>query len=101
VNWSNKRVSVTGAGGFIGSHLCEKLVQLGAEVTALVRYNSRDFHGFLEDSSNDIKNKIKIILGDIRDESVFRLFLKETEVVFHLAAILGIPYFLIPMTYLK
>ncbi|UCG30875.1 MAG: SDR family NAD(P)-dependent oxidoreductase [candidate division WOR-3 bacterium] len=92
MNWKNKRVFITGAGGFIGSHLCEKLVQIGAEVTALVRYNSKGSHGFLEDTGEDIKKNIKIVFGDIRDESTFRLHLKEQNMVFHLAAVPGIPY---------
>jgi len=92
MKWKNKKVFVTGAGGFIGSHLCEKLVQLGANVTALVKYNSRGFHGFLEESPADVRNAIRIVLGDIRDESTFRLYLKDIEIVFHLAANPGIPY---------
>ena len=89
---TNKKVLVTGAGGFIGSHLCEQLVQLGAEVTALIRYNSRSSYGFIEDLPWDIRNKIKIVMGDIRDENVFRVNLKDQDIVFHLAAIPGIPY---------
>ena len=97
MNWSKKKVAVTGAAGFIGSHLSERLVELGAEVTALVRYNSRGSYGFLEDLSKETKDTIKVILGDIRDENIFRVLLKDAEVVFHLAAIPGIPYsFLCP-----
>ena len=88
----DKRIFVTGAGGFIGSHLCEKLVEKGADVTALVRYNSRGHHGFLEDAAGDIKKNIKVALGDIRDENTFRLHLKDKDIVFHLAAVPGIPY---------
>ena len=91
-NFKNKKILVTGAGGFIGSHLCERLVNLGAEVTALVRYNSRGSHGFLEDSPTDIREKIHVVLGDIRDENTFRVHMKEQEIVYHLAAIPGIPY---------
>jgi nucleoside-diphosphate-sugar epimerase len=92
MNIKNMKVLVTGAGGFIGSHLCEKLVRIGAEVTALVRYNSKGSYGFLEDSPLEVKNKIKIVLGDIRDENIFRIHLKGKDVVFHLAAVPGIPY---------
>jgi nucleoside-diphosphate-sugar epimerase len=88
----NKKVLVTGAGGFIGSHLCEDLVKQGAEVTALVRYNSKGSHGFLEDSPGEIKDKIKVVFGDIRDENTFRLHLKDIDIVYHLAAVPGIPY---------
>jgi dTDP-glucose 4,6-dehydratase len=94
--WANKKVFVTGAGGFIGSHLCEKLVDLGADVTALVRYNSRGSYGFLEETVI-LKDKARIVMGDIRDETTFRTYLKNIDVVFHLAAIPGIPYsFLFP-----
>ena len=92
MNWNKKKVVVTGAAGFIGSHLSERLVELGAEVTALVRYNSRGSYGFLEDFSQETKDKIKVVLGDIMDRSTFRVLLKDAEVVFHLAAIPGIPY---------
>jgi NAD dependent epimerase/dehydratase len=92
MNWNKKRAFVTGAGGFIGSHLCEKLVELGADVTALVRYNSKGSYGFLEDFTENIRKNIKVVSGDIRDESTFRIHLKNQDVVFHLAAIPGIPY---------
>jgi nucleoside-diphosphate-sugar epimerase len=92
MNWKRTRAFVTGAGGFIGSHLCEKLVQIGADVTALVRYNSRGSHGFLDDFPPGLKKGINVILGDIRDESTFRLHLRDKDIVFHLAAIPGIPY---------
>ncbi|UCF70159.1 MAG: GDP-mannose 4,6-dehydratase [candidate division WOR-3 bacterium] len=92
MNWKAKKVFVTGAGGFIGSHLCEKLVVMGADVTALVRYNSKGSYGFLDDAAVDIRSNIRIVLGDIRDESTFRLCLKDREIVFHLAAVPGIPY---------
>ena len=93
----NKKILVTGAGGFIGSFLCERLVQLGADVTALIRYNSKGSHGFIELSPNEIRNKINVVVGDIRDENMFRVNLKDKDIVFHLAAIPGIPYsFLYP-----
>ena len=96
MNWSGKKVFVTGAGGFIGSHLCERLVDAGAEVTALVRYNSKGSYGFLEENLVS-KDGARIVLGDIRDETVFRSYLKHIDIVFHLAAIPGIPYsFLYP-----
>lgn len=93
----DKKILVTGAGGFIGSHLCERLAQLGAEVTALVRYNSKGLHGFLEESPVDLKDKTKVVFGDIRDENTFRVNLKDIDIVYHLAAVPGIPYsFLYP-----
>jgi dTDP-glucose 4,6-dehydratase len=91
MDWRGKKVLVTGAGGFIGSHLCERLVDIGAEVTALVRYNSRGSYGFLEETLVS-KDGARIVLGDIRDEAIFRSYLKHIDIVFHLAAIPGIPY---------
>lgn len=88
----NKRILVTGAGGFIGSHLCEKLAAEGADVTALVRYNSKGSHGFLEDSPLEIRDRINVVFGDIRDEGTFRVNMKDTDIVYHLAAVPGIPY---------
>ena len=88
----DKKILVTGAGGFIGSHLCEKLAAEGAHVTALVRYNSKGSHGFLEDSPKEIKDRINVVFGDIRDEGTFRVNMKDTDIVYHLAAVPGIPY---------
>lgn len=92
MNWKGRKVLVTGAGGFIGSHLCERLVRVGADVVALVRYNSRGEHGLLDDLPSEMKRAIDVVLGDIRDESTFGLHLKKMNLVFHLAAIPGIPY---------
>ena len=92
MDWAGTRVFVTGAGGFIGSHLCERLADLGADVTALVRYNSRTSFGFLECAAKDKRRRLAVVLGDIRDEEVFRLHLPAQDVVFHLAAVPGIPY---------
>lgn len=88
----DKKVLVTGAGGFIGSHLCERLVRMGAEVTALVRYNSRGSYGYLENAPSDIKSEFNIVFGDIRDERIFGNNLVDKDVVFNMAAIPGIPY---------
>ena len=88
--WKDRRVLVTGAGGFIGSHLAERLAGLGAKTRCLLRYNSQDSVGWLSDSP--VREDLEIIHGDIRDsESVLRAF-KDVEVVFHLAALIGIPY---------
>ncbi len=85
-----KKVLVTGAGGFIGSHLTELLVNEGFEVKAFVRYNSRNYWGWLE--SSPVRNHIEVYTGDIRDyDSVYNA-LKDCQVVFHLAALIGIPY---------
>lgn len=92
MSWSGRKVAITGAAGFIGSHLCERLVELDADVTALVRYNSRGSYGFMDNFPKETQDKIKVVLGDIRDQNIFRAILPDVEVVFHLAAIPGIPY---------
>lgn len=94
------KVLVTGAGGFIGSHLTELLVKEGHNVKAFVRYNSKNNWGWLESSS--IKNDIEVISGDVRDyDSVFNS-VKNCETVFHLAALIGIPYsYISPKAYIE
>ncbi len=90
MNWKAKKVLVTGAGGFIGSHLTERLVKLGADVRALIHYNSLGSWGWL--SHSVLHEKMEIISGDICDcDSVFNA-LKDREMVFHLAALIAIPY---------
>lgn len=85
-----KRVAVTGAAGFIGSHLTEKLLEAGAEVKALVRYNSRSEVGWLKDS---LQNKnLSIVSGDIRDPFQIKNFLEGIDTLFHLAALIAIPF---------
>lgn len=99
---SGKKVLITGADGFIGSHLTEKLVRLGAEVTALVYYNPIGNWGWLEKSSESIKKELKVVLGDIRDYSLLEKIIKKIEVIFHLASLIGIPYsYVSPDSYLN
>ena len=86
----SKKALVTGAGGFIGSHLTERLVELGYKVRAFIRYNSRNFWGWLDDSP--YKNDIEIFSGDIRNFDCVKTALKDVDIVFHLAALIGIPY---------
>jgi len=85
-----KKVLITGAGGFIGSHLTEELVDCGYQVKAFVHYNSRNSCGWLEDSK--CKGNIEIVAGDIRDTDIVRHAMRDVEIVFHLAALIGIPY---------
>lgn len=85
-------VLVTGADGFIGSHLTERLVMLGAEVTALALYNSFDSQGWLDDLSPQIRRGLHIVRGDVRDKSFVRRLLVGQEIVFHLAALIAIPH---------
>lgn len=98
----NKRVLITGADGFIGSHLTEKLVKLGANVTALVEYNSFNSWGWIDDIDENIKKDIEIVTGDIREYDNVKRMVKGKDVVFHLAALIAIPYsYLSPMAYVK
>ena len=85
-----KRVLVTGAGGFIGSHLVELLLTRGARVRALVNYNSFNFRGWLERSP--LIDQIDVVRGDIRDSHLCERFTRDQEIVFHLAALIAIPY---------
>src|SRR5258708_25096224 len=90
MDWKSKRVMVTGAGGFIGSHLTERLVELGAQTGAFLRYNSTGHRGWLE--SSPFASSIQFVAGDIRDTEQVRQSLKGVDVVFHLAALIAIPY---------
>lgn len=95
-----KKVLVTGAGGFIGSHLTERLVAEGCKVRALVRYNSRNFWGWLEEST--VKKEIEVVTGDVRDLDAVTRAMKGADAVFHLAALIGIPYsYVSPLAYIR
>ena len=88
----NKRIMVTGAGGFIGSHLIEKLIESGAKVKALVHYNSRNDIGLLNLINEDFRQKIDIILCDLNDYNAVLDIAKNVEIIFHLGALIAIPY---------
>ncbi|MCX7830268.1 MAG: SDR family NAD(P)-dependent oxidoreductase [Acidobacteria bacterium] len=89
-NYKGKKVLVTGADGFIGSHLTEALVQSGADVKAFCFYNSFNSWGWLDHS--EFKGEYEVIMGDIRDTNFVEKSLKGIEIVFHLAALIAIPY---------
>lgn len=100
MNLKNKKVLVTGAGGFIGSHLTERLVEAGADVRAFVHYNALGKWGWLDDSA--VKDDIEVIAGDILDQEFVRNAVKGTDVVFHLAALIAIPYsYTAPYSYVR
>lgn len=100
MDWTGRRILVTGAGGFIGSHLAEALVRAGAEVRALVHYNALGSWGWLDDSP--IRNEIEVVSGDIRDRDSVRQAMEGREIVFHLAALIAIPYsYRAPLSYLR
>jgi NAD dependent epimerase/dehydratase len=92
MNLRGKKVLVTGSDGFIGSHLTEELVELGACVKAFVFYNSFGSWGWLEHSPDKVKKNIEIFPGDIRDPHRLRTAMMKCDIVFHLAALIAIPY---------
>ncbi len=92
MNLKNKKILVTGADGFIGSHLVEELVRQGMEVRAFVFYNSFNSWGWLDESPEELKTKIEIFSGDIRDPHGVEQAMQGCNVVMHLASLIGIPY---------
>jgi dTDP-glucose 4,6-dehydratase len=96
----NMRILVTGAGGFIGSHLSERLVRDGHDVRAFVRYNSSSSWGWLD--SSELRRDMEIFSGDIRDMDSVTRAVSGADAVFHLAALIGIPYsYQSPLAYIK
>ena len=95
-----KKVLITGADGFIGSHLTEMLVAQGYEVKALSQYNSFNNWGWLE--KINCKNNVQILTGDIRDADYCKKITQNVEIIFHLAALIGIPYsYISPSSYVE
>lgn len=98
--WSSRRVLVTGAGGFIGSHLCERLVELGANVRAFAEYNSLGSWGWLDESPR--RGELEVVLGDVRDADSIASAAGGIDTVFHLAALIAIPFsYEAPLAYLQ
>src|SRR3954454_4301173 len=99
-NWAGRTVLVTGAAGFIGSHLAEELVRRGANVRAFVRYTSPGRWGWLDDS--ELAAEMEVLAGDIRDPETLVPAMAGTDVVFHLAALIAIPYsYVTPLAYVR
>jgi NAD dependent epimerase/dehydratase len=90
--FKNKKILVTGADGFIGSHLTEYLVRQGADVRAFVYYNSFNSWGWLDHSPSEIRNNLDVFAGDIRDPNGVRSAVKGCDIILHLAALIAIPY---------
>ena len=98
----NLNVLVTGADGFIGSHLCEELVKQGFHVKVLVAYNSFNSIGWLNDLSKRKLKSIEIIFGDIRDADLINKISRKINIIFHLAALIAIPYsYRAPRSYIE
>jgi NAD dependent epimerase/dehydratase len=91
-SWAGRKVMVTGADGFIGSHLVERLAALGADVRAFCLYNSNGSLGWLDGADSKLRESLDVRLGDIRDARFVEEACHGIEVVFHLAALIAIPY---------
>lgn len=92
MNLASRRVLVTGAGGFVGSHLVERLLDAGAEVRCFIRYNSENRYGMLQDLPAERLAALEIIAGDLRDAEAVRQAAEGVDAIFHLGALIAIPY---------
>ena len=99
---SERSIFVTGAEGFIGSHLVEALVESGSKVKALCQYNSFGSSAWLSHLSNDISSRKDIVFGDIRDIEQMRQYAQGCEIIVNLAALIAIPYsYIAPRSYVE
>jgi dTDP-glucose 4,6-dehydratase len=92
MEWKDRLVFVTGAGGFIGSYLVEELAGRGARVRAFVRYNSRGDWGYLNTLAPQLRERVEVVAGDLRDADAVTQAMRGTTVAFHLGAMVSIPY---------
>lgn len=100
MDWTGRTVLVTGAAGFIGSHVAETLVRRGARVRAFVRYTSSGGWGWLD--SSELAGEMEVFAGDVRDPETLTAPMEGAEVVFHLAALIAIPYsYVTPLAYVR
>jgi nucleoside-diphosphate-sugar epimerase len=101
-NYRGKKVLITGAGGFIGSHLTEACARLGATVTAMTRYNSSSSHAMLKYADREVMGAVSILPGNIEDSEFVSSAMAGQDVVFHLAALIAIPYsYIAPRSYIR
>src|SRR5262249_27565204 len=92
MSYNGKKVLVTGADGFIGSHLAEALVREGANVTSLALYTSLDSYGWLDEIDPKLRSSMRLVRGDVRDGAMMHRLVEGRDVVFHLAALIAIPH---------
>jgi NAD dependent epimerase/dehydratase len=100
--YRGRKVLVTGAGGFIGSHLAEALVKAGANVTAMIKYSASSHWGNLEYGSPEFKRSVNVVAGNVEDSDFVAGVVRGQDVVFHLAALIAIPYsYIAPRSYVR
>jgi NAD dependent epimerase/dehydratase len=102
MNWKDKKVLITGADGFIGSHLTQELISRGVQVKAFVMYNSFNSWGWIDSFSAGDREALDVVSGDIRESDILKRALSDVDIVFHLAALIAIPYsYTSPSSYVR